>query len=64
MEDMSQWDVLLRVLVAGLVTVTILLLGMAEKRLEGSLEGFYEEPEEGVGRGVDDRRDGPAPGEG
>jgi putative Mg2+ transporter-C (MgtC) family protein len=33
---------LLAALVAGPVTVTILLLGIGEKRLEESFEGFYE----------------------
>ena len=40
---------LLAALIAGPVTVTILLLGIAEKRLEESLEAFYEEKAEGDG---------------
>jgi putative Mg2+ transporter-C (MgtC) family protein len=37
---------LLAALVAGPVTIAILLLGIGEKRLEETLEGFYEEPDE------------------
>ena len=41
---------LLAALVAGPVTVTILLLGIAEKRLEETFEGFYEDDEGAWGR--------------
>lgn len=37
---------LLAALVAGPVTVAVLLLGIGEKRLETSLEGFYESGED------------------
>lgn len=51
---------LLAALVAGPVTVTILLLGIGEKRLEETLEGFYEQDDEEERRGGG-RSDGASP---
>jgi len=48
---------LLAALIAGPVTVTILLLGIGEKRLEESLEAYYEEKTEDDEPGAREQND-------